>query len=124
MDTPDPTRGNAALWAQYIEQQWGTALTPFGGVLASGVIGFAIANLYAVAWGDVVGRLFTSNFADMPPVAHDADADVTLRPAMEVPPPHEPEPAPAWLRVAVEQAVVQIEARQREREELLLLVPV
>ena len=123
MDTPDPTRANAALWATYIEQQYGAALTPIGGVLASGLMGFAIANVYAAAWGNVIGQLFTSNFADMPAVVHDTDVEVTLSAPPEAAlPPVEGQAPPRWLRVAMDE--LDEKDREREREDLLLLVPV
>jgi hypothetical protein len=123
MDTPvDATRSNAALWARYIDQQWGGALTPVGGVLTSGLIGIAIANAYAAFWGDFVSRLFASNAAQVTKFAQEHVDDV-LPPWPATPLPH-PDQAtvPPWLRVTLDE----IDARERDQRarEASLVVPV
>ena len=112
MDTPIPnaTRANAALWAHYVDQQWGGALTPFGGVLASGLLGIGIANLYAAAWGDFVGRLFAANARPVTKFAQENVPEVLpVWPAVPLPPSTR-ETVPAWLRAGFD------ESRQRDRE--------
>jgi hypothetical protein len=120
MDSPNATRANAALWAHYIDQQWGNALTPVGGVLASGLMGIAIANLYAAFWGDVISRLFASNAADVTRFAQENVEDV-LPPWPATPLPEaEQITIPPWLRVALDE----IDAAERERQDEHLVLPV
>ncbi len=122
MDTPEnATRSNAALWAHYIDQQVGPALTPFGGVLASGLVGIAIANVYAAFWGDVVSRLFASNAPQVTKFAQEHIEDV-LPPWSATPlPEREQTSIPPWLRVALDE----IDAREAARpREAALVVPV
>ena len=122
MDTPtNATRSNAALWAHYIDQQWGGALSPVGGVLASGLLGIAVANAYAAFWGDVVSRLFASNAPQVTKFAQENVADV-LPPWPATPLPEPEEPAiPPWLRVALDE----IEEREQTTvREAALVVPV
>ena len=122
MDTPtDATRSNAALWAHYIDQQWGSALTPFGGVLASGMLGIAIANAYAALWGDVVTRLFASNASQVTKFAQEHVEDVLPRGSATPLPEPEQAAVPPWLRVALDE----IDARESvRRREAALVVPV
>ena len=121
MDTPvNATRSNAALWAHYIDQQWGSVLTPVGGVLASGLIGIAVANMYAAAWGDFIGRLFASTAPLVTKFAQEHVAD-GLPPWPATPLPETSEATiPPWLRVTLDE----IDAAEREREQDLLVVPV
>ena len=120
MDTPNATRANSALWAHYVEQQWGAGLKPFGGVLTSGLIGVAIANMYAAAWGDVIGRLFASNAPHVTKFAQEHVADV-LPPWPATPLPKADEDAiPPWLRVTLDE----IDAAERAEELGLLILPV
>lgn len=122
MDTPEnATRSNAALWAHCIDQQWGSALTPFGGVLASGLMGIAIANAYAALWGDVVSRLFASNAPEVTKFAQEHVEDV-LPPWTATPLPEAEQPSiPPWLRVALDE----IDARERAQpREAALVLPV
>jgi hypothetical protein len=106
---PDPTRANAALWAHYIEQQWGAALTPVGGALASGLMGMAIANAYALVWGEFIGELFSSNAPQVTSFVREQRAAERLaHRAVPLPQPV----APPFYRVARRDAV----ERVRERE--------
>jgi hypothetical protein len=127
VDAPNATRANSALWAHYIEQQWGGALTPFGGVLASGLIGIAVANMYAAAWGDFIGRLFASNAPAVTKFAQENVADV-LPPWPATPLPEASDTVPPWLRVTLEEIEAADRARgdgaREERGRERLVVPV
>lgn len=109
MDATNATRANAALWAHYIDQQWGSRLTPFGGVLASGMIGIGIANMYAAFWGDVIGRMFAVNAREVTKFAQASVPDVLpVWTATPLPPPSPDNVVPPWLRI------INYDARERE----------
>lgn len=111
MDTPNATRANAALWAHYVDQEVGRSLAPVGGVLASGMLGIAIANAYAAFWGDVIGRLFAANAPQVTTFAQEHVAGA-LPPWPATPlPPAEQDAIPPWLRVTLDD----IDAADRER---------
>jgi hypothetical protein len=119
MDTPNATRANAALWAHYIDQRWGSALSPVGGVLASGLIGIGIANMYAAFWGDVIGRLFAANASQVTRFAQENVEDV-LPPWPATPLPETDQDAlPPWLRISFDD-----ELAERVRLPEPLVVPV
>jgi hypothetical protein len=111
MDTPNATRANSALWAHYIDQQWGGALTPVGGVLASGLIGLAVANMYAAFWGDLIGRLFAANAQQVTKFAQENIADVIPPWTATRLPEEEQDAIPPWLRVTLHE----IDAAERAR---------
>jgi hypothetical protein len=102
MDTPNATRANAALWAHYVDQRWGGALSPVGGVLASGLIGIAIANMYAAFWGDVIGRLFAANASQVTKFAQENVEDVLPTWSATPLPESDQDALPPWLRISLE----------------------
>ena len=116
MDATNATRANAALWAHYIDQQWGSRLTPFGGVLASGMIGAGIANMYAAFWGDVIGRLFIANAREVTEFAQTSVPNVLpMLTATPLPPPSPEDAVPPWLRIISDAA----RAREASAAELI-----
>lgn len=102
MDTPDPTRANAALWSHYIDQEYGRWLQSFGGVFASGMLGIGIANIYGAIWGEAINRAFIENapavnaFVRAPRSSTSLDA-----PAASL---ARPDAIPAWTRDELEKA--------------------
>jgi hypothetical protein len=107
MDTPVPTaaRANQALWMHYLDAQWDAQLRPFGGVLAAGMLGMAVANYYTAFWGDVIGRMFAANARQVTEFVQASGADVLPRWTATPLPPRAPEDAvPPWLRILGEDA--------------------
>jgi hypothetical protein len=103
METPNATRANAALWEQYIEEQYGRMLTAMGMPAMAALMGAAIANYYAAFWGDIIGRMFATNARDVTRFVQDSSADVLPRwTATPVPPQALDEPPP-WLRDALDE---------------------
>lgn len=100
MDATNATRANGALWARYVDQRWRRQLTPFGGVLASGLIGIGIANMYAAFWGDVIGRMFALNARQVTEFAQASVPDVLpVWTATPLPLPSPEDIVPPWLRI-------------------------
>jgi hypothetical protein len=118
METPNATSANAALWAHYINAQYGRWLAPFGGVLASGLIGIGLANLYAAIYGDFVNRLFATNARQVTDFAQKSGADVLPRWTAVPLPAVANDTLPPWLRVARHEAADE----QRTREQSSTLV--
>ena len=103
MDTPDATRANSALWASYLNEQYGGLLAPLGGVAAGMALGAAIAGAYTAVWADVIARMFAANAGDVTRFAQSSGANVRPRWSATPLPPTALDEPPPWLRDALDE---------------------
>lgn len=83
MPVHDPTAANTALWARYLEDQWGPWIDPLGQRYAAHAIAAAVAGWLTLTYAPRVRRLYDEN---APEVSRFAEEARMRREAEAVPP--------------------------------------